>query len=108
MGVDVPLARPSLSVLQAVYVLIEVGGDLRASHPELADVRRAINGVQLRLEDIGTARRREAWKDSDAARNVVGFIDILSVEDPEKEPLLAWLCLVVGTLAWFDSENYGA
>lgn len=87
------------------YVLIDTTGDLRASHPEHASVRRSINGVELHLVGIGTARRREAWKDSDAVRHVVGFIDIVQLEDSGAEQLLVWLCFVIGTMVWVDTGD---
>lgn len=87
------------------YVLIDTTGDLRSSHPEHASVCRSINGVELSLAGIGTARRREAWKDSDAARHVVGFIDILQLDYPVAEQLLVWLCFVIGTMVWADTGD---
>ena len=87
------------------YVLIGLGGDLTVSHPEIAEVQRAINGIQLRMTGVGTARRREYWKDSDTARNVVGFIDILDIDNSTAEPLLAWLCFLIGTMIWVDGGD---
>ncbi len=100
------LVQVSVSVInRQFYVLIDTTGDLRASHPEHASVCRSINGVELHLAGIGTARRREAWKDSDAARHVVGFIDILHLDDPVAEQLLVWLCFVIGTMVWVDTGD---
>lgn len=93
------------AVTRQFYVLIDTTGDLRSSHPEHASVRRSINGVELHLVGIGIARRREAWKDSDAARHVVGFIDIVQLEDSGAEPLLVWLCFVIGTMVWVDTGD---
>jgi hypothetical protein len=92
-------------LLAQFYVLIESTGDLRASHSELANIRRSINGVELCLVGIGTAKRREAWKDSDSGRQVVGFIDILELKDPAAEQLLVWLCFVIGTMVWLDTGD---
>lgn len=61
--------------------------------PEVASI--AIKGSRLQVElfGIGRAEYRNAWKDSDAAKNIVGYVDELALTSRDQQDVesLVWL-----------------
>lgn len=104
-GTSVHVNLTSPNYTRAFYVLLNFYRDPTLSHPELGSITSVINGIKLDLVGVGSASEREAWKDSDAARNVIGFIDIHRIDDPELEPMLVWLTYTLGKLSFLPTAD---
>jgi hypothetical protein len=65
-------------------------------YPDIVTVAPMSARLEVSLKGDGKVVYREAWKDSDTAKNIKGFIDSTGFSRVEAEEAMVWL---IGTLA---------
>jgi hypothetical protein len=65
-------------------------------YPEVVSVAHVSTRLEVSLNGDGKVVYREAWKDSDTAKKIKGFIDTTGFSSSETEEAMVWL---IGTLA---------
>jgi len=73
-----------------------------AAYPFTVTVKLHRSGYSIAMEGVGEVVYRPSWKDSDTARNVVGFIDCNDFTNEEWEQAMVWL---IGSLALINFPN---
>jgi hypothetical protein len=65
--------------------------------PEVAAIEVKGTRLQVELFGVGRAEYRPAWKDSDAERGVIGYVDEVALvsHDPQNIEALVWLTAVL-------------